>query len=197
MVLRWPDESFAKGYSHGKAALHLQDYGPSGAAQCRFRKGSKYFVNTSAAEVEEHMAPLRREPAAVDTAAPVCLKSFSLMVPPYDEALVSFFDSVICSTSTFIDSAKHNPYREIFMPLALRSPGALSAIQAIAARILALRESRFDNAAMRYYSRTLGHLITVIDGVQTDDSTLEEACALTVLLCWFEVGLPRSGNGDD
>ena len=102
---------------------------------------------------------------------------------------MDFYDKIICSTSTFVDSPKHNPYRQVLIPLALRSPSVLCALQAISAMILSLRESRFCEVALKFYSHALLHLIHIIDEIPNSTAAIDEACALSVLLCWFEVYL--------
>lgn len=130
------------------------------------------------------IAPLENAPSSELHPQP----SLSSPLIHYNDTLVSFYDQVICTTSTFVDSIEDNPFRGVLMPLALRFPAVFDAIQAVSARVLTLREPRFHDTALQLYSMSLRNLVVTIDRLIESENGLQEARALSLLLCWFEVG---------
>lgn len=150
-----------------------------------------HFLNTSSSELELYMAirHTRKPSAEVDlgSAPPLVLYKLCLPVLTYNETLISFYERTICATSTFVDNLKDNPYRAIMMRMALHSEAILDALQAISARILSLRDKTYVELAFTYHVKTHRHLALIIDRISAGENSMHEACALCVLLCWFEV----------
>ena len=166
----------------------LQDSGQYGA----------HFLNTSATDIEEHASAaipyIKRENVAKPKLSRLLRQPSQNQVPNYDATLMSFYDRVICSTATVEDTTEGNPFRGVLIPLALNSPAVLSAIQAVSAKIMTLRQPSYHEKALFFHSSALMCLVTTIDNLPKSDTGLFEACVVSILLCWFEVCSQASTN---
>lgn len=184
--LTWPDATSLSDTSYAPQALKLESY-----------QHGIHFLNTMTADLDRHIAVDHAESPPTEIVmtctTPLLVRELYPQVLPYDEILFSFYERKICSTSTFVDNSSKNPYRGMLLPLALRSEAVLDAIHAISARVLALRDPRYLELALAYHSKALQHLNHAIDEISAEDKSIFEACALSMLLCWFEVCfLPQS-----
>lgn len=69
---------------------------------------------------------------------------------------MSYFEHIICSSSTLVDNAHYNPYRYLILPMALQSKGLYHAAIAVAANTLKLSDHRLP--ALEHHHRALNHL---------------------------------------
>ena len=150
-----------------------------------------HFLNTSAVDIKEHASAaipnIKRENVAKQKLSRLLWQPLPNQVPNHDATLMSFYDRVICSTATVEDTTEGNPFRGVLIPLALNSPAVLSAIQAVSAKVMTLRQPSYHEKALFYYSSALKRLVTTIDNLPKSDAGLFEACVMSILLCWFEV----------
>ncbi|EXJ91987.1 hypothetical protein A1O3_00537 [Capronia epimyces CBS 606.96] len=105
----------------------------------------------------------------------------------YDPILLSYYEAVICSTSTLLDDEKNNPYRHVLLPMALQSPGIYHATLAISAHTLCLARSEYAVIALEHRQQALKRLITILSREECDDSEMDEVLGLVLMLCWFEI----------
>lgn len=115
----------------------------------------------------------------------------------YDSALLSYYEAVVCSSSTLLDDAKNNPYRHLILPMAMQSEGLYHATLAVSAQILRIAEPRFRFAALDHGHRALRCLISSLQRgqsrlthssqVQMSYAEIDEILGLALMLCWFEI----------
>lgn len=115
----------------------------------------------------------------------------------YDSALLSYYEAVVCSSSTLLDDAKNNPYRHLILPMAMQSEGLYHATLAVSAQILRIAEPRFQFAALDHGHRALRCLIsslqrgqsspTPTSQVHMSHAEIDEILGLALMLCWFEI----------
>lgn len=115
----------------------------------------------------------------------------------YDSALLSYYEAVVCSSSTLLDDAKNNPYRHLILPMAMQSEGLYHATLAVSAQILRIAEPRFRFAALDHGHRALRCLIaslqrgqsrpTHTSQMQMSHAEIDEVLGLALMLCWFEI----------
>ncbi|KAF7588350.1 hypothetical protein BBP40_005878 [Aspergillus hancockii] len=105
----------------------------------------------------------------------------------YDSALLSYYDTVICSSSTLLDDARHNPYRHVILPMAMASEGLYHATLAVSASTLRLSEPRYGVAALKHGQKAIQALIRILKrGIQSD-ADMDELLGLALMLCWYEI----------
>jgi hypothetical protein len=114
---------------------------------------------------------------------PTVTRTFS-----YDPALFSYFENIICSSSTLVDDSRCNPYRYLILPMALQSEGIYHATLAIAASTLRLSESKYSISALEHHNLALKRLMRLLNQVSRTDMEGDEVLGLVLMLCWFEVG---------
>ncbi|EED15928.1 hypothetical protein TSTA_010460 [Talaromyces stipitatus ATCC 10500] len=115
----------------------------------------------------------------------------------YDSALLSYYEAVVCSSSTLLDDAKNNPYRHLILPMAMQSEGLYHATLAVSAQILRIAEPRFRFAALDHGYRALRCLIASLQRGQSgtlllprdtpSQTEIDEILGLALMLCWFEI----------
>lgn len=115
----------------------------------------------------------------------------------YDSALLSYYEAVVCSSSTLLDDAKNNPYRHLILPMAMQSEGLYHATLAVSAQILRIAEPRFRFAALDHGHRALRCLIANLQRGQSgtvhanqkqmSHAEIDEVLGLALMLCWFEI----------
>lgn len=103
-----------------------------------------------------------------------------------DSMLLSYFESVICSSSTFLDDLR-NPYRHVLLPMALQSQGLFHATLAISANTLRLTSPGYGVLALEHQREALKSLICLINDGNKDTKTLDEILGLALMLCWFDI----------
>lgn len=104
-----------------------------------------------------------------------------------DPILMSFFEQVICSSSTLVDNSLYNPYRYLILPMALESQGLYHATLAIAANTLKLSDSKYSLPALEHHSRALSHLRALLSHDSWGEKELDEMLGLVLMLCWFDI----------
>jgi hypothetical protein len=104
-----------------------------------------------------------------------------------DPTLLSFFERIICSSSTLVDNAHCNPYRYLILPMAMSSTGLYHATLAIAANTLRLSNPAYRVPALEHHSRALTHLRLLLSQNEWSERELDEMIGLVLMLCWFEV----------
>lgn len=110
----------------------------------------------------------------------------------YDPILLSYFEAVICSSSTLLDDEKSNPYRHVLLPMALQSPGVYHATLAISANVLRLTRSEYAVLALEHRQHALQRLITIMTQEQLGSREMDEMLGMVLMLCWYEVCKPPS-----
>ncbi|KAL4862335.1 hypothetical protein BDV12DRAFT_178977 [Aspergillus spectabilis] len=154
--LIWHDESIARGVCHGREAVcskhdkntHQRSRSPKRKDRCEQTQDHRgvqewKFLNTSTTDLEIY---LNHQPhSGTEIELGHLSLSFSptlTTLPSYDSrsqsdpTLLSFFDHIICSSSTLVDDAHCNPYRYLLLPMALSSAGIYHATLAIAANTM-------------------------------------------------------------
>ncbi|KAJ5742786.1 uncharacterized protein N7511_011187 [Penicillium nucicola] len=104
-----------------------------------------------------------------------------------DPALLSYFEQIICSSSTLIDNAHCNPYRYLILPMALQSQGLYHAALAIAANTLKLSDAKYGLPALEHHHRALNHLRGLLNKGEWLESEVDEMLGLVLMLCWFDI----------
>lgn len=150
------------------------------------------FLNTSVTDLEIYFN-LRDEGQIEDLRSkappPPSLSTFPLSESrsTHDPALMSYFERIICSSSTLVDNAHCNPYRYLILPMALSSDGLYHATLAIAANTLRLSNPSYRIPALEHHHHALGYLRSLLDQDKWTDRELDEMTGLVLMLCWFEV----------
>ena len=105
-------------------------------------------------------------------------------VSDYESFLLSYFETVICATSTFVDDMHCNPLRSVVLPMAALSELTYHALLMMAAHYLQLVEPRYYQEEMKLRQSTLTKLReAVVSSGWCDDDVL-----LTVMiLCSSDV----------
>ncbi|KAJ5305696.1 hypothetical protein N7508_004711 [Penicillium antarcticum] len=104
-----------------------------------------------------------------------------------DPALMSYFEHIICSSSTLVDNAHCNPYRYLILPMALKSEGLYHAALAIAANTLKLSDTTYRLPALEHHHRALAHLRGLLTKNDWCESEIYEMLGLVLMLCWFDI----------
>ena len=160
-----------------------------------------HFLNTTCTDVELYLevsgkalrsSDAQKGPKSDDGPTPLLLRSLapamaSDQLQTHDEILLSYYESVICSTSTFSDNKSDNPYRHVFLPMAFESVGIFDSITAISAQVMGFRSPEYRHVAVEKYNKALRYFIDLTVNQQHMSRDLDEMCALALLLCWFEV----------
>ncbi|KAK2807484.1 hypothetical protein FQN51_003311 [Onygenales sp. PD_10] len=105
----------------------------------------------------------------------------------YDSSLLSYYEAVICSSSTLLDDAQNNPYRYLILPMAMQSQGLYHATLAISANTLRLTDSNYSVVALEHRQRALKILIQILNEGTGSSREIDEALGLVLMLCWFEI----------
>ncbi|KAJ5787570.1 transcriptional regulator family: Fungal Specific TF [Penicillium paradoxum] len=104
-----------------------------------------------------------------------------------DPVLMSYFEHIICSSSTLVDNAHYNPYRYLILPMALQSEGLYHAALAVAANTLKLSDQRYRLSALEHHHRALTHLRSLLNQDNWTEHELDEMLGLVLMLCWFDI----------
>ncbi|KAJ5838866.1 uncharacterized protein N7525_004054 [Penicillium rubens] len=104
-----------------------------------------------------------------------------------DPVLMSYFEHIICSSSTLADNANYNPYRYLILPMALQSKGLYHAALAIAANTLKLSDQRYRLPALEHHHRAINHLRSLLNKDNWTENELDEMLGLVLMLCWFDI----------
>jgi hypothetical protein len=105
----------------------------------------------------------------------------------YDPTLLSYYEAVICSSSTLLDDAQNNPYRHLILPMAMRSEGLYHATLAVSAQTLRLMDSKYRVAALKHGQKAMRSLIRILQHGIWTDIEIDEILGLALMLCWFEI----------
>ncbi|KIX04189.1 uncharacterized protein Z518_07743 [Rhinocladiella mackenziei CBS 650.93] len=105
----------------------------------------------------------------------------------YDHILLSYYEAVICSSSTLLDDEKNNPYRHVLLPMALQSQGVYHATLAISASTLRLARPEYGVVALEHRHLALKSLINILNHSECDAQDMDEMLGLILMLCWFEI----------
>lgn len=105
----------------------------------------------------------------------------------YDSSLLSYYEAVVCSSCTLLDDADHNPYRHLFLPMAMQSEGIYHATLAVSAQILGIAEPKYRFAALDHANRALKCLIATLQRGNWSGAEIDEILGLALMLCWFEI----------
>lgn len=167
------------------SALEYHEKEASATAAC-----ARAFLNTSVSDLEIYYN-LRHDTQIEDfmlKGPPPTISTF----PPFgrsvhDPSLMSYFERIICSSSTLIDNAHCNPYRHLILPMALASDGLYHATLAIAANTLRLSNPSYRLPALEHHHHALAYLRGLLDQDKWTDRELDEMTGLVLMLCWFEV----------
>ncbi|PGH05605.1 hypothetical protein AJ79_06772 [Helicocarpus griseus UAMH5409] len=105
----------------------------------------------------------------------------------YDTSLLSYYEAVICSSSTLLDDAQNNPYRYLILPMAMQSEGLYHATLAISANTLRLKDPAYNVVALEHRHKALKTLIQILTAGAASMREVDEALGLVLMLCWFEI----------
>lgn len=105
----------------------------------------------------------------------------------YDSSLMSYYETVICSSSTLLDNARHNPYRSVFIPMAMVSDGLYHATLAISAQTLRLSDPKYRFAALKHGQKAIQALIRILKRGINSEADMDELLGLALMLCWYEI----------
>ena len=115
------------------------------------------------------------------------MNSIKFRILSYDSALLSYYESVICSSSTLLDDVDNNPYRHLILPMAMQSEPLYHAILAVSAQTLRISDPCYRIAALEHGQMALKSLTRALQGDDLSDSDMDEILALALVLCWFEI----------
>ncbi|KAJ5176988.1 uncharacterized protein N7482_002865 [Penicillium canariense] len=104
-----------------------------------------------------------------------------------DPVLMSYFENIICSSSTLVDNAHYNPYRYLILPMALETEGLYHATLAIAANTMRLSDPRYQLPALEHHHCALSHLRGLLTHDTWGEKELDEMLGLVLMLCWFDI----------
>lgn len=104
-----------------------------------------------------------------------------------DPILMTYFEHIICSSSTLVDNSHCNPYRYLILPMALQSAGLYHAALAIAANTLRLSDQRYRLPALEHHHQALNHLRVLLNKYSWVEREVDEMLGLVLMLCWFDV----------
>ncbi|KAL3483507.1 fungal-specific transcription factor domain-containing protein [Aspergillus germanicus] len=206
--LIWHEESMARGVCHGRQAVwskrdasnrnkrakgQFRQYTENETTEqiLRYTNRDWVFLNTSSHDLELYLN-LSHD---TDNPSPT---SISFLATPLttiptnarsldDPTLLSFFERIICSSSTLVDNAHCNPYRYLILPMAMCSTGLYHATLAIAANTLRLSNPSYRVPALEHHSRALAHLRYLLSQDEWTERELDEMIGLVLMLCWFEI----------
>ncbi|KAJ5143542.1 transcriptional regulator family: Fungal Specific TF [Penicillium bovifimosum] len=207
--LIWHEESLARGVCHGRAGVwsKAKDAGKKKKAleqadvenRLSLRPHARadqpwMFLNTTVIDLKIHLdgtQPDSNELKAFWEPGP---SSSWLKVAPSDSpksgwepVLMSYFEDVICSSSTLVDNAHYNPYRYLILPMALQCQGLYHAALAIAANTLKLSDQKYRLPALEHHHRALSHLRGLLNKHSWEENELDEMLGLVLMLCWFDI----------
>ncbi|EXJ94142.1 hypothetical protein A1O1_02535 [Capronia coronata CBS 617.96] len=213
--LTWQDDNDARGVCHGRAGVWSKSGKQRGQTKQRKAKspgvvGPPFprlahtrFLNTTVADVQRYLGDDEQEQSdegdcrldhqeeiLPDLGFPQ--HTLAHLTRPskyasYDPILLSYYEAVICSTSTLLDDEKHNPYRHVLLPMALQSPGVYHTTLAISANTLRLARSEYTVIALEHRQQALRRLVTILNRKECDDSEMDEILGMVLMLCWFEI----------
>ncbi|KAL3474346.1 fungal-specific transcription factor domain-containing protein [Aspergillus californicus] len=200
--LTWHEESLARGVCHGRAAVQtarsrdLSIHRTNRQQPRRLNQKNEpadetrwVFLNTSINDLEIYMDLPRYDTSLLSPS----LNALNALPPEnrsrsqYDPGLLSFFESIICSSSTLVDNAHCNPYRYLILPMALTSTGLYHATLAIAANTLRLSNPLYRIPALEHHHRALNYLRNLLAQTEWTERDLDEMIGLVLMLCWFEI----------
>ncbi|KIV78694.1 hypothetical protein, variant 1 [Exophiala sideris] len=115
------------------------------------------------------------------------LSLMPLATSPFDSVLISYFENVICSSSTLLDDKRYNPYRHVLLPMAFQSAGIYHATLAISANTLRLARPEYRVFALEHKQQALKALISIVKRRPSSNSDMDEMMGLILMLCWFEI----------
>ncbi|KAJ5134627.1 hypothetical protein N7448_000353 [Penicillium atrosanguineum] len=151
------------------------------------------FLNTTTTDLEIHFDGTQTKGPRSETSRMRSLPPSLSTIPAegrrpdYDPVLMSYFETIICSSSTLVDNAHYNPYRYLILPMALQSEGLYHATLAIAANTLGLSNSKYRLPALEHHNRALSHLRSLLTQDTWDEKELDEMLGLVLMLCWFDI----------
>ncbi|KAJ5571367.1 transcriptional regulator family: Fungal Specific TF [Penicillium sp. DV-2018c] len=162
------------------------------------------FLNTTVIDLKIHFNGIQPDSKELKALLPPGPSSSWLKMAPSDSprstfepVLMSYFEHVICSSSTLVDNANYNPYRYLILPMALQCNGLYHAALAIAANTLKLSDQRYSLPALEHHHRALNHLRSLLGQDSWEENELDEMLGLVLMLCWFDVGDSFSQRFDD
>jgi hypothetical protein len=152
------------------------------------------FLNTTMIDLEIHFDGKQNAKTQAfswsDSLSP-CLNTIpSGERSDYDPVLLSYFEHIICSSSTLVDNAHCNPYRYLILPMALQSEGLYHAALAISANTLKLSDTKYRLPALEHHHRALNHLRGLLNKDDWVEAEIDEMLGLVLMLCWFDVSCP-------
>ncbi|KAL4922134.1 fungal-specific transcription factor domain-containing protein [Aspergillus aurantiobrunneus] len=188
--LIWHEESIARGVCHGRGfSSKKHDQRPETSEKGTALPASTrewMFLNTSLTDLEIYFnlpQDKKQKASPLPSLSTFPLESRS----QYDPSLMTFFERIICSSSTLIDDALCNPYRYLILPMALASNGLYHAALAIAANTLRLSNPSYRLPALEHHHRALGHLQNLLAQEEWTERDLDEMTGLVLMLCWFQI----------
>ncbi|KAL2845261.1 fungal-specific transcription factor domain-containing protein [Aspergillus pseudoustus] len=207
--LIWHEESMARGVCHGREAVWSKR-GTSNRGQAAWmaprrtngdtlpqehrptRSAREWmFLNTSTHDLELYLNLSHDTDNPSSQLMPALsppLTTLPFKTPSQnDPTLLSYFEHIICSSSTLIDNAHCNPYRYLILPMAMSSEGLYHATLAIAANTLRLSNPSYRLPALEHHSRALAHLRYLLSQDEWTERELDEMIGLVLMLCWFEI----------
>ncbi|PLB46272.1 hypothetical protein P170DRAFT_365471 [Aspergillus steynii IBT 23096] len=104
-----------------------------------------------------------------------------------DGFLLSYYEAVICSSSTLLDNAHYNPYRHIILPMTMSSESMYHATMAISAQTLGLSRPGYRVAALEHGQKATRFLIRSLQRESHSRIDVDEVLGLSLLLCWYEI----------
>lgn len=205
--LVWHEESLARGVCHGRAGVwskrkdarkkeSLEQVDDRLPLQLEHTGADRtwMFLNTTMIDLQIHFDGTQPNFKGMKPfSQPSPLSPWPNTVYPgqrldCDPVLMSYFEHIICSSSTLVDNAHYNPYRYLILPMALQSEGLYHAALAIAANTLKLSDQRYRLPALEHHHRALNHLRGLLNKDNWVENELDEMLGLVLMLCWFDVG---------
>ncbi|KAI2710362.1 transcriptional regulator family: Fungal Specific TF [Penicillium roqueforti] len=202
--LVWHEESLARGICHGRAGVwskrkdirkrELEQVEDTSSPWTEHTADRTWmFLNTTMTDLQIHFdgtQPNYKGMKPISQPSP--LSPWLNTIAPgqrsdCDPVLMSYFEHIICSSSTLVDSASYNPYRYLILPMALQSEGLYHAALAISANTLKLSDQRYRLPALEHHHRALNHLRGLLNQDSWTENELDEMLGLVLMLCWFDI----------
>lgn len=107
--------------------------------------------------------------------------------------LLAYFDNVLSRLIVFKEDDGGNPFRQMVLPMAQKSPSLLHTVYAVASAHLENRGVQVEERALDLHTRALQGLANLI--TCKDEETRDEVLAVIVLLLYYEVSGVRRRPG--
>lgn len=114
-------------------------------------------------------------------------RSPDCVVSSTDNILLSYYDKIICTSTSLLDDSTNNPNRHAMLPLAMRSPSVYQALLMVSASEICRVSKSFELLAIQYREMVLKSIRLAIQNFDRNSDNLEELLAIVIIYCASEV----------